>query len=248
MPSISARHHTEWLSLLEISGPFLSLPVLQAVFPQGLDDFPPAEARSLRADYDFWKEDPQNAAVHTAWVRLVLESMLGYSDAVLLAGQAIPAGWKADCPEHDETLRPDLMLVEPGTRAPHLLIQVFPPNQSLEKALPGSHWQASVATRMMELLHATEVRLGLGTNGEQWMLAYAPRGETTGFTTWTAGLWFDEPITLRAFRSLLGVPRFFGVLPRRPWKACWPRAPMTSRRSPTSLACRCATRWRFWYR
>ncbi len=32
-----ARHHNEWLSLIEISGPFLSMPVLLRVFPQGLD-------------------------------------------------------------------------------------------------------------------------------------------------------------------------------------------------------------------
>jgi hypothetical protein len=64
---------------------------------------------------------------------------------------------------------------------------------------------------MMELLHATEIRLGLVTNGEQWMLVDAPRGETTGFTTWYASLWFDERSTLNAFQSLLGVRRFFGV-------------------------------------
>ena len=28
-----ARHHAEWLSLLEISGPFLSMPVLMEAFP-----------------------------------------------------------------------------------------------------------------------------------------------------------------------------------------------------------------------
>ncbi len=33
-----ARHHNEWLSLLEVSGPFLSLPVLMRVFPQGLEE------------------------------------------------------------------------------------------------------------------------------------------------------------------------------------------------------------------
>jgi hypothetical protein len=32
-----ARHHAEWLSLVEVSGPFLSMPVLLRVFPQGLD-------------------------------------------------------------------------------------------------------------------------------------------------------------------------------------------------------------------
>lgn len=29
-----ARHHAEWLSLIEVSGPFLSLPVLLRVFPR----------------------------------------------------------------------------------------------------------------------------------------------------------------------------------------------------------------------
>ena len=60
-------------------------------------------------------------------------------------------------------------------------------------------------TRMMELLHATDVRLGLVTNGEHWMLVDAPKGDTTGFASWYAGLWLEEQITLRAFRSLLGV-------------------------------------------
>jgi hypothetical protein len=64
---------------------------------------------------------------------------------------------------------------------------------------------------MMELLHYTGVRLGLLTNGEQWMLVDAPSGETTGFTSWYAGLWFEESLTLRAFRSLLSTYRFFGV-------------------------------------
>lgn len=63
----------------------------------------------------------------------------------------------------------------------------------------------------MELLHATDVPLGLVTNGEQWMLVFAPRGETTGFTSWLASLWIDEHITLRAFHSLLSTRRFFGV-------------------------------------
>lgn len=32
-----ARHHAEWLSLLEITGPFLSMPVLIEAFRQGLE-------------------------------------------------------------------------------------------------------------------------------------------------------------------------------------------------------------------
>jgi hypothetical protein len=64
---------------------------------------------------------------------------------------------------------------------------------------------------MTELLHGTGIRLGLVTNGEQWMLVDAPKGETTGFSSWYASLWLEEPITLRAFRSLLSANRFFNV-------------------------------------
>src|SRR5262249_35896469 len=32
-----ARHHAEWLSLVEVSGPFLSMPVLLEAFPTGLE-------------------------------------------------------------------------------------------------------------------------------------------------------------------------------------------------------------------
>lgn len=209
------KTHADWLSLIEISGPFVSMPILAEVFPQGLDNVPAELARSLKADFEFWQESSGDVAVHSAWVRLVLESLLGYSSEVLLSGQAIPAGLKAEFPEHEETVRPDFVLAEPsagsGERKPKLLIQVFPPTQDLGKAVTGSRWAASVGTRMMELLHSTEIRLGLVTNGEQWMLVDAPRGETTGFTTWYASLWFDERTTLNAFQSLLGVRRIFGV-------------------------------------
>src|SRR5208283_422401 len=49
------------------------------------------------------------------------------------------------------------------------------------------------------------------TNGEQWMLVYAPRGDTTGFASWYADLWMQEPLTLRAFHSLLHLRRLIGV-------------------------------------
>ncbi len=55
-----------------------------------------------------------------------------------------------------------------------MLIQVYPAAQNLDRPVTGSRWQASAAMRMMELLHGTGVRLGLVTNGEQWMLVDAP--------------------------------------------------------------------------
>ena len=64
---------------------------------------------------------------------------------------------------------------------------------------------------MTKLLHNTKVGLGLITNGEQWMLVYAKPGEATGCVSWYSTIWLDEPETLKLFRSLLGLRRFFGV-------------------------------------
>ena len=61
-----------------------------------------------------------------------------------------------------------------------------------------------------------DVRVGLVTNGEQWVLVNAaPGGSLSGSATWHARLWFQEDETLRAFISLLGFRRFVGAPKKR---------------------------------
>ena len=213
-----ARHHAEWLSLVESSGPFLSMPVLLRVFPQGLDLRDSTRAAALRENYEDWLERGRPLLhVHTAWIRHVLESLLEWPAEFIAEGQSIPAGLEASKPHFGETLRPDLVLRRPpgstadGDPTPQLVVVTYPPTQDLEKPVAGKVWKASPATRMTELLHASGVPLGLVTNGEHWMVVYAPRGETSGFASWYADLWMQEPVTLRSFHSLLGLRRFFGV-------------------------------------
>src|SRR6266571_1238375 len=162
-----ARHHAEWLSLVEVSGPFLSMPILLRVFPQGLDAHDPEHAKNLRLAFEEW-EDKQGGlrpdpAIHRAWVRFVLRETLELPDEVVVEGQALPPGLEARMAEHGETLRPDFAVVNPrGTPdegRPRLLVQILPTSQNLEKPLERQRWKASPATRMMELLHATDVRL-----------------------------------------------------------------------------------------
>ena len=50
-PVSNTRHHNEWLSLIEISGPFLSLPVLTRVFPQGLPHADSQAVANLKLAY-----------------------------------------------------------------------------------------------------------------------------------------------------------------------------------------------------
>jgi hypothetical protein len=209
-----ARHHNEWLTLVPNSGPFVSLPVLMQAFPQGLDAQDVEHARRLRQAFEEWEDDQTgkrpDPALHRAWIKLVLSETLGF-DELLAEGQAIPQTLKTEIAEYGVTLRPQLIVNDPNTKSGRLLVQTYPRSQSLTKPVADSRWMTSPDTRMMQLLHDTGIRLGLVTNGEHWMLVNGPKGETTGYASWYASLWFEEPLTLRAFRTLLSGERFFGV-------------------------------------
>lgn len=165
--------------------------------------------------FEEWQDNQKKPDIHTAWIRFILKETLELPDKLITSEQSLPVGLQVHMPEYRETIRPDYAIVNPAGREyagkPRLLIHVLAPGLSLEKSLPGSRWNASPAWRMMELLHATGVPIGLVTNGEQWMLVFAPLGETTGFTSWYASIWLEEHITLRAFQSLLCARNFFGV-------------------------------------
>jgi hypothetical protein len=210
-----ARHHAEWLSLVPVSGPFLSLPVLMEVFNTGLEPHDPEHVRLLRQEYANWQEAfekrKSDPAPHHNWIKFVITKTLDLDERILLEGQAVPQSLNVEMPEHHEILRPSMVVVDPATKKPRLLIKTYPRSQDLSSYVAGSPWKASPDTRMTELLHGSGVRLGLVTNGEQWMLVDAPKGETSGYSSWYSTLWLEEPITLRAFRSLLGANRFFNV-------------------------------------
>ena len=112
---------------------------------------------------------------------------------MLAEGQAIPQTLQAEVPEHHELLRPSIVVIDPTTKKPRLLVQTYPRSQELTSYVVNSPWKASPDTRMTELLHATGVRLGLVTNGEHWMLVDAPKGDTTGYASWYAEEGEREP-------------------------------------------------------
>jgi hypothetical protein len=205
-----ARHHAEWLSLVEVSGPFLGLPVLARALPQGLEAVDPDTAATLRRAYGEWQADP---ALHGQWVRWVLASLLGFREGMLAEGPAVPTALAHAVPEHGETLRPDLAVLESGGDRPaaRLLVAVWPHGQRLDEHLADTRWAATPLDRMVDLLRGTQIRLGLVTNGERWTLVDAPPRQTSGFATWEAGIWLEERATLNAFVTLLGAHRFFSV-------------------------------------
>src|SRR6266545_1200544 len=210
--SATARHHVEWLQLVDVSGPFLSLSVLVETFPQGLDADDPEVAERLRQAFSEWQANEElrrpDPPIHREFLRLVLREVLEYEG--LLAEDAEIADLKATLPEHRVTLRPDLAVRRSG-EAPVLLVATYKGGTALERALGERGFHASPAERMRLLLRGTGVQSGLVTNGDEWMLVHAPAERTSTFVTWQTQLLLEERVTLRAFRSLLGVRRLFGV-------------------------------------
>ncbi len=82
------RHHAEWLSLVETSGPFLSVPVLSKALPQGLDAPDRDITARLRAAREQLDDDP---TLHRSWCDFVLREVLDL-DETLAFGAQIPAG------------------------------------------------------------------------------------------------------------------------------------------------------------
>lgn len=203
-----------WLSLLDISGPFLVGAVLEQAYPQGLEKIETPRRQRLRAAYYEWRDaveelDQQLPALHDAWVRMVLEDCLEY-ESESLATKAVLAGSIFYRPqEHAIEYAPDFA-VRGSDGAPQLLIGIYPPETALENPLPQETWPASPAERMVLLCRANQCRVGLITNGEQWMLVNASVGETSGYASWFARFWWQEPVTLKAFQSLLSMRRCFG--------------------------------------
>lgn len=211
--------HHDWLALIEISGPFLAVPVLKEAFPQGLEELDGIKRKRLRQAYEEWREaletdDPQFPELHAAWIDEVLARGLeldedGKAD-VLKRADWCAANLSAALPEHGVMLAPDLAVIdEQRGNKPLMHIHTYGQDVDLDATLKQDGWAATPADRMVQLCRATGCRLGLVTNGERWMLVDAPVGAVTTFASWYARIWSQEPITLQAFVHLLGIRRFF---------------------------------------
>jgi hypothetical protein len=209
---VSAKH--EWLNLLEVSGPFLAVPVLREVFPQGLEELDASHAKRLRSAYEEWRDavdgdDADRDKLHTAWIDEVLRTALEADDSLLKPGKDVPASVVA-LPEHDTTITPDLVFIDPTHGGAVLApVHVFPPDTDLSASMKFGGLSCSPGDRMAMHLRALNVSFGLVTNGERWMLVHAPTGQVATFASWYARIWGQEPATLRAFVSLISVRRFF---------------------------------------
>jgi hypothetical protein len=212
-------HHAEWLSLIDVSGPFLAETVLNDAFPQGLEGLDAEKKRFVRQAYDEWREaldlnDSEFPKIHRAWIEHVLKRALELDENdngdILKSGAKLPEILRCDIPERGVSLLPDYAVIENRENGRALLLIVsYGEETNLMEPLGDDGYVTSPAERMVELCRGAGVRLGLVTNGERWMFVDAPVGGLTSFASWYARLWNQEPLTLQAFVNLLGIRRFF---------------------------------------
>jgi methylase of polypeptide subunit release factors len=214
----AASEYAELLKLIEVSGPFLSLPVFKETFPQGLVKDSPALTREMKELYEEWRVARSSSQgfvspAQREWLGAVFETLFGWPAEWIAQDNAIPQNVAHTVAQHRETLRPDAVLLDAGK--PRLLISILAPNQQPDRRPAATTWNATCAARMAELLHATRIPVGLVTNGERFTLVYAEPGQPTGFADFRAEFWFDERLTLRAFRDFLSADALFNRPPEQ---------------------------------
>ncbi|MFC4607116.1 Eco57I restriction-modification methylase domain-containing protein [Streptomyces maoxianensis] len=219
------RQHQEWLDLTEVSGPFLTMPVLLRAWPQ-LDTLEKDERARLRARHADWQTD--TTAGRDEWVAYILSRLLGWNDALTLRmGESEHHGLDRltlRVAEHNTEVRPDFALVDPGTdlaaepsteaaaKRVRLLGMTVPAGTApTARAGGGGDWAAAPADRLARLLRHHGVPLGLVTDGRWWCLVWAPLGGVTTTAVFDSIGWNEaaERNVVRAFASLLRRRRFF---------------------------------------
>ncbi|WP_306369524.1 Eco57I restriction-modification methylase domain-containing protein [Nocardiopsis sp. CC223A] len=218
----SADQHRNWLSLVEVDGPFLTLPVLLDVWPHNLDPVGKEGMGLLRREHRRWQDDTGRG--RDAWVRYVLGGLLDWRESLRTEGLEPLA---LEVPEHDTNVTPSFALATPeaaetldGDAAGEvkvgdvrLLGLVCEPGQVPTARIRGESWAASPVDRLAKLCRHHGVELGLATDGRWWVLVWAPRGGVTTTAVFDAVLWPEaaERDVLHAFYSLLERRRFFAV-------------------------------------
>ena len=211
--------HSEWLSLIDVSGPFLAEPVLDTAFPQGLAILNSRKKQAVRQAYYELREsqsqnDPDFPKLHRAWIEFVLSDVLEW-DEDRSAENLKSSDDFADCYAHEVTghsvtLNPELIFTSVADdEIPNLFVTTYPAEMGLDTPINTNGWIATPAERMVELCRANGVRLGLITNSEHWMFIDAPVGGVTTFASWYSSIWIQEPKTLQAFINLFELRRFF---------------------------------------
>ncbi|MFJ6619919.1 Eco57I restriction-modification methylase domain-containing protein [Kitasatospora sp. NPDC091335] len=218
----TADLHRAWLELVDADGPFLAVPVLERVWPQGI---PQPDARALAAikdakpafekaweRWDSHRDDEKALALYReardTWVDLVLRQGLRWAASYT---SVAPATAEVRSPDHAVTVRADGALLQ--GEATGALVLVTDPVDSLRDPLADG-WSDSPVDRMEHLLRASGVTIGVVTDGRWWAIVSAREKTMVASGIVDAQTWIEEPATRNAFIELLQRRRLIGGKPQ----------------------------------
>jgi len=217
---ISERLHHEWLGMAQPEGLVVTASALKAA--EANITWPVTELQAMVADLAGEKN-------RIADLRGFLREVLDWSDDFLVAGTEMPAGLRVRL-EGGESLAPTFALRsideaageggaagEPGTIAnpPQTFVFLVEETQraELDAAVDDKRWSATAHQRFERLLRETGVLAGLLTNGREFRLVVAPKGESAGWVTFRLAemLSVDGRPLLGAFHMLLNERRILSL-------------------------------------
>ena len=222
----TAQQHRQWLGLVDTEGPFLSVPVLTGLYPQGIPGLSRERREVLRAAkpaldraWDAWDADRGSEAAlasyrraRDAWVDTVLTEVLGWGGLWTTA---------QDHPALAETYRAASDGIQAVTVTPTgallrgeetgALVLVTDPADSLRE-VGQDGWATSPIDRMAAMLRApgSTCSIGVVTDGRWWAMVSAPREGSAASGVVDCQTWVEEPATRDAFCELLSVRRLVG--------------------------------------
>ncbi|MDR0594487.1 MAG: hypothetical protein LBG60_14800 [Bifidobacteriaceae bacterium] len=221
----AAELHREWLALVQTDGPFLAVPPLKRVYPQGipaLGDLAKEALRDAKPDFDrawdAWqqrREEPGSVEDYRhsrdTWVDVVLGQVLGWAGHYRTAAEmpSLSSIHRACSANGFVTAVPTGALVHEDRIGALLL--VVDPVGSLGDLLEDG-WAASPIDRMEAMLRAeaSTCSIGVVTDGRWWAMVSAPPGSMAASGEVDAQTWIEEAATRDAFVELLSLRRLLG--------------------------------------
>ena len=217
-PLNATDQHRGWLELVDTDGPFLAIPPLKRVWPQGMPALADARKTALmdaRKDFEgAWEKldrepDDDRALdeyriVRDKWVETVLCDVAGWAESLSWGDVA---GVEAHSPNRAVTIRAQAALS--GVDGPGAIVHVIDPVESLRQT-PGDLWAASPVDRLEVMLRESKVPIGLVTDGRWWGLVCAREGAMAASGVVDGLTWIEEPRTRDAFFAVIGRQHLIG--------------------------------------
>ena len=194
MPVMTPSRLHAWWADLRHNGLVVAPALLEEVFPDGPDVpkwFSYQRLRERYTAFETWSQREQayesgsdSRPLYT-WLDGVLDIFLGHDAARWQKGNTVSSNWTYET-LMQERLRPHRILFRDKTQQePALFVWIEQTRQ-----LGQGHGRTAYS-KLLELLRAKNVKLGLLTNGRQFRLCYAGQ-DYDSWAEWDVEAWFAE--------------------------------------------------------